>query len=83
MVNQTEADFRVTAGINLDKAEQIATRLGCEVIRVRRTGEVQFRHHLMPRPCRVNRRRHCAPRHLVIWLRRVVATVVGLSQSSC
>ncbi len=62
----------VATGINLDKAEQIANRLGCEVIHVRRTGEIRFRHPLIPRPCLVNGRRQSAPRHLVVWLRRLL-----------
>jgi hypothetical protein len=72
MLFQTKPTVAVSSGINLDKAEQIAIRLNCEVAHVRRTGEVRFRHPLMPRPCRVNSRRRCAPRHLVVWLRRLI-----------
>jgi hypothetical protein len=71
MRNATDVSMTILAGTNLDRALSIAARLGCEVFCVRRTGELRFSHPSQRRPCRVNGRRHDAPRSLVVWLRRV------------
>lgn len=64
-------DLALPAGSNLNRAKRVAALLGCEVTCVHRTGELRFRHPSQDRPCRVNGRRHDAPRSLVVWLRRV------------
>ena len=75
---QTDSDITVFGGMNLNKATRAARRLGCSIIDIRCSGEVRFTHPLMDRPCRVNALRHCAPRHLVVWLRALV-TLVGVT----
>ena len=59
-------------GINLDKALQIARRLGCEVGPIRRTGEIKVAHPEMVKPCsRINGRSRNSTRRLIGWLRRL------------
>jgi hypothetical protein len=50
---------------------ELACRLGCRVRLPRRTGEVEFRHHLMSRSLRLNHRRKDTPRIAAAWLREV------------
>ena len=65
--------FDLFSGMNLDKAIDLASQLGCDVCPVRRTGELRFKHVLASRPCRVAGHRRDAPRHLVVWLRHIQA----------
>lgn len=59
-------------GMSLREAKRLLIELGGRVESVRRTGEVRFRHRLIPRPsCPINNRRIDAPRHAVVWLRRL------------
>jgi hypothetical protein len=74
---QTNLDFAIFGGMNLNKAMRAARHLGCSIFDIRRSGEVRFTHPLMDRPCRVNARRHSAPRHLVAWLRSLAALAPG------
>jgi hypothetical protein len=59
------------AGINLRRAYEIAYALGCSISPVRRTGEDRISHPLLDHTVRVNSRRKDAPRHLVVFLRRI------------
>ena len=65
----------VATGVNLNKAIQLAEKLGSRIHPIRRTGEVRFEHPLAVRRCVVNARRKDAPRHLIGWLRRVQAAL--------
>lgn len=56
---------------NLREAISWARQLGCAVERVHRTGEIVFRHPLLPARMRVNARRKDSPRELVAFLKRV------------
>ena len=63
----------VATGVNLNKAIQLAEKLGSRIHPIRLTGELRFEHPLAVRRCVVNARRKDAPRHLIGWLRRVQA----------
>ena len=56
--------------LNLHEALTLATKLGCEVSPVRRTGEVRVS-HAMSRPVVINNRRKDAPRSLLKLLARL------------
>jgi hypothetical protein len=71
MQTRTNVAVALFGGMNLDKAIRAAADLGCDINNVRRTGEIRVAHRLMEATCRVNRRRSSAPRHLVVYLRRV------------
>ena len=53
---------------NLHEALTLATKLGCEVSTVRRTGEVLVHHASLGRRVRINNRRKDAPRALLTFL---------------
>jgi hypothetical protein len=61
----------IHAGMNLREALDDARRMGCEVSRVYRTGELLVTHPSWPRRVRVNSRRLDAPRHLIGLLLRL------------
>jgi hypothetical protein len=59
-------------GMNLNKAIYVANSLGAMIECVRRTGELRFRHPWLEKPCRVDGHRKDAPRHLCVWLRKLI-----------
>src|SRR5262249_8461284 len=72
MQARTNVAVALFGGMNLNKAIRAAADLGCDINCVRRTGEIRVGHKLMEATCGVNRRRGSAPRHLVVYLRRVL-----------
>lgn len=52
------------SGRNRRDVDELFLDLGGEITHLRRTGEDLYRHPLLPKPVRVNRRRKDAPRSL-------------------
>lgn len=52
------------SGRNRREIDELFRNLGGEITELRRTGENLYRHPLLPKPVRVNRRRKDAPRSL-------------------
>jgi hypothetical protein len=61
----------VQHGMNLRQALAAATNLGCDVKKLRRTGEVIVSHPSIPLRVVVNSRRKDCPRQLSAFLRRL------------
>lgn len=59
------------AGINRRDLDRILLRLGGTIEFPRRTGDVLYRHPLLPHPARANARRKDASRHLVLFVGEV------------
>jgi hypothetical protein len=67
----------ITTGMNLSRAVDAAAELGVEVERLRRTGELFFRHPLMGKPVRSCGHRKDATRHLTVWLKALQRRLRG------
>ena len=63
---------RIYSGMDLVKALRIAKDIGCQVVPVRRTGEIRVSHADALRSCLVNARRKDCSRRLVVFLRRIL-----------
>jgi len=63
---------RLPHGSNLKKVLRDLRTRGCDVQKVRRTGEIRVRHPSAKKPVRVNGRRKDAPRELTSFLRKLL-----------
>lgn len=61
----------IKSGINLRQFEIEARRLGCSIRVPHMTGELEFRHPVMDKPLRLNRRRKATERRAAVWLRKL------------
>ena len=64
--------------MRLLEAQRMARFLGATAEIRTRTGHITFTHPLHHLPCHVHCHRHDAPRHLVVWLKRVQDNIAFL-----
>jgi hypothetical protein len=64
-----------SAGANLRHVYRFARDLGCDIAPIRRTGEDRVMHPLFRPGVKVDARRKDCPRHLSVYLKRVVGAV--------
>lgn len=65
--------LNICSGMNLSAAIDVAKQLGCTVQNLRRTGELIFRHPMIPTTVRINGRRKDCPREATSFLREVAS----------
>lgn len=65
-------------GINRRDLDHLWCRIGGEVLSKRDTGEVVYRHPLLPQTLRADGRRKDAPAHLVRFVRRVMSMLAQI-----
>jgi len=58
-------------GMNRIEAFELAEKIGCTLVNVRRKGEVRITHPAIDKPCIINNRRKDASRELCVFLKRV------------
>lgn len=74
--------MKVHHGMNRAELDRVIVELGGQVLFLRRTGDVQYRHSILPERPKANSRRKGAPRSLTAFVLRVIRSMRELEAAN-